>query len=174
MPWLHKPLPTASSPALEHLPRLQVPRRATHDCSLCCPISISKYNLLIFTTYPNYLPTHTYRMQSGGVSQGNTQHASPPPASSPTPTPKSPFTQAREAQEVDQLCSQLEGLGGPVLLRQGLGDEGATTGAAAAGGDDGGDSDSSWPVAALAGTWRLVYSSGFNNGTEGYGRGARV
>lgn len=68
---------------------------------------------------------------------------------------------------MDQLCSQLEGLGGPVLLRQGLGDEGTASQAASVDGGDGGDSDGSWPVASLAGMWRLVYSSGFNNGTEG-------
>ncbi|KAG2432658.1 hypothetical protein HYH02_006646 [Chlamydomonas schloesseri] len=78
---------------------------------------------------------------------------------------------AREAAEVDALCSQLEGLGGPVALA-------APAVAAGAGGSaapfstttSSSSSGPSSPAAAadlLAGTWRLVYSSGFNSGSLG-------
>ncbi|GLC59065.1 hypothetical protein PLESTB_001439700 [Pleodorina starrii] len=64
---------------------------------------------------------------------------------------------AREAAEVDELCSRLEGLGGPVVLApRGLG------AAASGGGGAGGSADD-----LLSGTWRLVYSSGFNSGSLG-------
>ncbi|GLI63443.1 hypothetical protein VaNZ11_006334 [Volvox africanus] len=59
---------------------------------------------------------------------------------------------AREAGEVDGLCSRLEALGGPVtLLPMG----------ALSGGADEVSRD------LLAGTWRLIYSSGFNSGSLG-------
>lgn len=69
-----------------------------------------------------------------------------------------PHAQAREAAEVDELCSQLEGLGGPVALAAPA--AGGQQGSAAASSSSG----SSAPSDLLAGTWRLVYSSGFNSG----------
>eukprot|EP00198_Chlamydomonas_reinhardtii_P012908 XP_001702245.1 plastid lipid associated protein [Chlamydomonas reinhardtii] len=68
---------------------------------------------------------------------------------------------AREAAEVDELCSQLEGLGGPVALAAPA--AGGQQGSAAASSSSG----SSAPSDLLAGTWRLVYSSGFNSGSLG-------
>ncbi|PNH11489.1 hypothetical protein TSOC_001678, partial [Tetrabaena socialis] len=66
--------------------------------------------------------------------------------------PSWPIVQAREAAEVDDLCSQIEGLGGAVLLAPLPGSGPAPAPGA---GDPAPD--------LLSGTWRLVYSSGFNS-----------
>jgi hypothetical protein len=65
-----------------------------------------------------------------------------------------PPPQMREASEVDKLCSRLEEAAGPITLRW--------------------STSRSSPDAStmdkLAGTWRLVYSSGFNGGSLGGSR----
>ncbi|KAG2483968.1 hypothetical protein HYH03_017213 [Edaphochlamys debaryana] len=66
---------------------------------------------------------------------------------------------AREAAEVEELCAQLEGLGGAVAL---AGAPGAAAAAAVAGGGP-----HSAPSDLLGGSWRLVYSSAFNTGSLG-------
>lgn len=62
--------------------------------------------------------------------------------------------QLREAQEVDRLCRKLEDTAGPLTLKW--------------------STSRSSPDAStmdkLAGTWRLIYSSGFNGGSLGGSR----
>lgn len=62
--------------------------------------------------------------------------------------------QLREAQEVDRLCQKLEDTAGPLTLKW--------------------STSRSSPDAStmdrLAGTWRLIYSSGFNGGSLGGSR----
>ncbi|EFJ46380.1 hypothetical protein VOLCADRAFT_105590 [Volvox carteri f. nagariensis] len=67
---------------------------------------------------------------------------------------------AREAAEVDELCSQMESLGTPITLSP---SPPPAAGPVAGGGSAGvsGINDQ------LAGTWRLIYSSGFNSGSLG-------
>ena len=67
--------------------------------------------------------------------------------------------QAREAQEVDDLCSQLERLAGGIDLKPRIpGDIDYANGTV--------DEPSGAPEK-LAGMWRLVYTSGFNTGSLG-------
>ncbi|KXZ44137.1 hypothetical protein GPECTOR_73g658 [Gonium pectorale] len=65
---------------------------------------------------------------------------------------------AREAADVDALCGRLEERGGPVAL------------ASAPPGGSGALDGEAGSAAGLGGTWRLVYSSGFNSGSLGGSR----
>lgn len=78
------------------------------------------------------------------------------------------MTQVQEAADVDDMIKQLEALGGPVSLAPSWSDS-----------DDGStlqyNSTAGTGLEKLAGTWRLLYTSGFNTGAEGtMGKGVRA